>query len=79
MVQDAGSTDGGAEPEQCLENTLEMVRQNAIENNNDDPLCFKLSTIFDWGLSAQSEEICMYRCSWEEDCNWYMNIPDDEF
>jgi len=54
-----------------------MVREKASENR-EDPLCFKLATIFDWGLSMQSDSICMYRCSWEEDCNWYMNMDDDD-
>lgn len=60
-----------------MENTYQMVREMASENM-DDPLCFKLATIFDWGLSMKSDSICMYRCSWEEDCNWYMNMDEDD-
>lgn len=26
-----------------------------------------------------SNEICMQRCSWEDDCNWYMNMDEEDF
>lgn len=87
-VNQAGGGDGppGGEGPECMEDVLERIRQNAVDMssgtaggpNDGPPLCFALATIFDWGVGDMSEPVCMHRCGWDEDCNYYMNMDDDD-
>ena len=64
----------------CMEDNYEQVRANAADRGNEGPpLCFAIATVFDWGLSELSEPICMYRCGWEDDCNYYLDLDDEDF
>lgn len=64
----------------CMEDNYEQVRANAVVRGNEGPpLCFAIATAFDWGLSELSEPICMYRCGWEDDCNYYLALDDEDF
>lgn len=68
------------EEARCLEDNFEDIRRLAEKQTNEGPpLCFQIATIFEWGMGARGEPICMYRCSWDEECNWYMNIDEEEF
>lgn len=75
--------DGTEGPEKiCMENNHEEVRANAVTDMGDEnPLCFTIATIYEDPdyLSEMSEPICMYRCSWEDDCNYYMEFDEDDF
>jgi hypothetical protein len=65
-----------------MENNHEEVRGRAASDIGDEePLCFAIATIYEDPdyLSEMSEPICMYRCSWEEDCNYYMEFDEDDF
>jgi hypothetical protein len=80
-VSATGDMEEGEEHE-CMENNYEAVRANAVTDLGDEePLCFAISTIFEDPayLSEMSDPICMYRCSWEDDCNYYMEFDEDDF
>jgi hypothetical protein len=64
-----------------MENNHEEVRRRAVELGDDEPLCFTIATIYEDPdyLSEMSEPICMFRCSWEDDCNYYMEFDDEDF
>lgn len=51
--------------------------------NDGPPLCFAIASIFPDRLGERvgepSDPVCMYRCSWEEDCNYYMEFDEDDF
>jgi len=79
---DSSMEDGEGREPVCMETNHEEVRMNAADMKDDGPpLCFTIATIFEEPeyLSMMSEPICMYRCSWEEDCNYYMEFDDEDF
>lgn len=81
----SGGAGGHGEGERevvCMEDNYEEVRMNAADMDMDGPpLCFTIATIFEEPdyLSEMSDPICMYRCTWEEDCNYYMEFDEDDF
>ena len=62
-----------------MEDTLEEIKQNAEgKDNGDNPLCFMISTLYEWGPSDQwSDPVCMYRCGWDEDCNFFLQMENN--
>ena len=79
-----GSAGGSGAPPPCIETFHEELRVRAQEMTNDDhPLCFAIASIFPDRLGERvgepSDEVCMYRCSWEEDCNYYMEFDEEDF
>jgi len=65
-------------PTECMESNREDVRATAVNmDNSEAPLCFTVAALFETELGEMSDPVCMYRCGWDQDCNYYMNLDDD--